>query len=356
MGKRWGGGPGSFFPSWIFEGNPRPMGAGCDNGDRAGQTARPAGCQEAKPMEHNEHPQAQRLLHAVERILAPPEELKQRAARTLLTERERLPDLPDVLRDRAAHELIRHYSYATAVSGGIASLPALLPGIGTATAVLGGGLADMTLCLKFETEMIMALASLFGHDISDEKERSYCFLLAGLSTYQEMAGKNAALDLARVGGEALWQYTPRQVTKLLGAVFVRLAVLAASKGLIRGIPLAGALVGFAANKMLTARVGRRALSELHHREQLHGPAAPAAGAGETTEAEEVDVSEEATGSAPAQPEQEPETPPRQSDVAPGEDPDAGDIVDAEIVDPPTPEAPAEPTPAPQGSEDSGTGT
>ncbi len=281
-------------------------------------------------MDQTEHRRAERLLHTVERILAPPKDLRERAAAALRSEKERLPALPDVLRDRAGHELIRHYSYATAVGGGIASLPALLPGIGTATAVLGGGLADMTLCLKYETEMIMALASLFGHDITDEKERSYCFLLAGLSTYQEMAGKNAALDLARVGGEAIWQYTPRQVSKLLGTVFLRLALLAASKGLIRGLPIAGVLVGFAANKVLTTRVGRRALSELHHREQLHGPPEDAEAPSEPAEPEAEETADQAPER--AQPTAD-DAPPPEPDSAGADD---AVVVDAEIVDPEPP--------------------
>lgn len=229
--------------------------------------------------------QGERLLHAVERILASPEEIRALATNLQEKEQARLPDLPTLLRERTAQAIIRHYSLATALGGGVSGLPALIPGVGTAAALLGGGLADMTICLKYEVEMIMALASLFGHDISRPQERSYCLMLAGLSTYQELAGKNAALDVALVEGEALWRYTPRQAGKLLATVFLRLAMLLASRSLLRAVPLAGALVGFAANKLLTQRVGRRAVIELHQRERLareeqpQGAAGSQAGAG-----------------------------------------------------------------------------
>ena len=140
-------------------------------------------------MDAKENDKGTHLLNAVERILAPPEQIRQVAQEIYKREKERLPDMPDLLQQRAAAEVIRHYSYATAIGGGVSSLPGLLPGVGTAAAVLGGGLADMVLCLKFEVEMIMALDSLFGHDIDLPRERSFCLLLAGLSAYQEMAGK-----------------------------------------------------------------------------------------------------------------------------------------------------------------------
>lgn len=235
-----------------------------------------------EPREPND--QGERLLTAVERILAPPEDIRKLAERFLETERARLPDSPTLLRERTAQAIIRHYSLATALGGGLSSLPALIPGVGTAAALLGGGLADMTICLKFEVEMIMALASLFGHDVSRPQERSYCLLLAGLSTYQEMAGKNAVLDFALVEGEALWRYTPRQTGKLLATVFLRLAMLLASRRLLRGIPFAGAVIGFTANKLLTDGVGQRALAELHQREQREGPARPPAAGAEGAQA------------------------------------------------------------------------
>jgi uncharacterized protein (DUF697 family) len=232
--------------------------------------------------------QGERLYHAVERILAAPEEIEHKARELLAKERGKTGASLAPIEERAALAVIRHYSLATAVGGGLTSLPALLPGGGTALALVAGGLADMTLCLKFEVEMILALASLYGHDIRLQQERATCFLLAGITTYQELAGKNAALDIALVEGEALWRYTPRQVGKLVATVFLHLALLAAGRRLLRAIPLAGALIGAGANKLLTQKVGKRALVHLQQlavqqaRAAAGGAAEP--GAGQPSEA------------------------------------------------------------------------
>ncbi len=205
------------------------------------------------------------LLNAVERILASAESIEEEVEGIYEAQARKRPDVPEVLRERVAREVISRYSTLTAVGGGLSSLPAILPGVGTMAAVLGGSMVDMTLCLKYETEMIMALSALFGNDITTERERAYCLLLAGLSTYQQIAGKNALVDYGVVGTEALWNYSPRQLSKLVATVFLRVALASGTKNLVKGIPFAGAIVGFTANKLLTRRVGDRALAEFRRR-------------------------------------------------------------------------------------------
>ncbi len=282
-------------------------------------------------MSSEDHTQGQRLLQAVERILAKPDAIRAQveASRSRVAARVGGPAGLTAVAD----ELIRHYSLATGVGGGISALPALIPGVGTATAVLGGGLADMTLCLKYEVEMILALASLWGHDLEDPRVRTLCFLMAGLGTHQELAGKNQALDFALLGGQALWQYSPRQAGKLVATVFVRLAVLALSRGALKGIPFAGALIGFAANRSLTRRVGQRAVKDLLAQE----------------------LSTRGEPAAPTAPPEAPEPAPPVDPAPPAPAPEPSDavvdaVVDAEVVPTRDEAPPAEPNaePAPGG--------
>ena len=218
--------------------------------------------------EHTAEVQGQKLLSAVERIVEDPDSL---AASVEKLEREN-PSAED--RDPDAHtrslaeRLVSSYSTKTAISGGVAALPAFLPGAGTLVAFLGGGLADLGLMLKFETEMAMALTHLYGFDIRKEKERQIAFLLASVSTYDAKDGRNYFADLIEAEGTAIWNYAPRQISKLLLTAMGRFALMSVSKGFLRALPVVGVVVGSAANKVLTTNVGNRCISELERRRRL----------------------------------------------------------------------------------------
>lgn len=69
--------------------------------------------------------------------------------------------------------------------------------------------------------------------------------------------------------EAVWNYSPREVSKLVLDIFGILAVAAASKMFgrvaLRALPLVGVVAGAGVSKMLTTRVGHRAIRGLRLR-------------------------------------------------------------------------------------------
>jgi len=212
--------------------------------------------------------QGQQLLAAVERILAETssliafaEDCHKRAAQSPAGKGG-----DEAVRALAAAEIIRHYSTRTAFSGGVAALPGLLPGIGTAVAVAGGALADLTFILKFEMEMALALSQLHGHDIRDSVERHRAFLLACVSTLDAKSGGDFLAELGRKSG---WARTGSpsedESKKLLLTALSRLAVSSAAKGLFRAIPIVGIAVSSTTNKLLTTQVGERCVAELSKR-------------------------------------------------------------------------------------------
>ncbi len=170
-------------------------------------------------------------------------------------------------RARVAQRLISDFSNRSALSGGAAALPALVPGIGTVVALVGGSLADMALTLKFEVELALCLSQLHGFDIRQPRERQLAFLLASVSTFDAKSHGNLFVDLAKAQGTALWNYTPRQVSKVLTTVVGKLALLALSKSLVRMLPVVGVVVGASANKVLTARVGKQCAKTLAERRE-----------------------------------------------------------------------------------------
>lgn len=157
-------------------------------------------------------------------------------------------------RDAIASRIIKHYSTRSAMAGGVSAMPAILPGAGTAIAV-GGALVDMSLMLKHEVEMVLSLTYLYGHDIRQDDKRWLGYALAGVSTYEAASGRNYFADLADTQVEALTKYTTRQLSKLVATVLGKIALVTASKSLLRVLPLVGVVVGASANKLLTHSVG-----------------------------------------------------------------------------------------------------
>jgi hypothetical protein len=223
----------------------------------------------AKNERADERSKGAALLKAIERIVESPVQIRAKAQAAVEKTRASLPDDATEAQVRAALEgaLVSQYSNKTALAGGAAALPSLIPGIGSLAALLGGGLLDMTACLKFEIEMVLALASARGYDIEDPRERQLAYLLAAAHTYEASAGKSALEDLVKAEADAIWHYTPRQLGKLVSSLFVKLALQFAGRGLARAIPLVGIVVSTAANKTLTGRVGRAVVRALDEREE-----------------------------------------------------------------------------------------
>lgn len=211
---------------------------------------------ETEPQAEPGDAQGERLLRAVESILASNAALTGIAGE-LRRQASAGGQGEESVRRLAAAAAIARYSNFAALSGGASALPALVPGLGTAVAVAGGALADVTLLLKWELELALVLATLHGRDIADPVERTVAFVLAAAGTADARSGGNSLQDLTVTGGLALWNYAPRHLGKLLVTLLGRLALASASKSLLRAVPLVGVAVGAGANKVLTTRVGER---------------------------------------------------------------------------------------------------
>lgn len=207
----------------------------------------------------------ERVLNAVERIVAGPEELAQVV--------EGLAHGAP-LRDVLARRVISHYSNLAALVGGATALPAMIPGVGTAAALVAGPLADMVLLLKYEVELCLCLSLVHGHDIRDPRERQLAFLLAALKTVEQSRARPALCDAVDVVATSIWNYTPRRVGKLLATCFAIIAAVHLSRGFVRALPLVGVVVGATLNKVLTSRVGHGAHHELRLRGRLSQPTGP----------------------------------------------------------------------------------
>lgn len=196
----------------------------------------------------------QRLLNAVERMLATPEEIRS------IVDGYRREGA--VRRSQLSERLISHYSNRSALAGGVSALPGIVPGVGTLAVVLGSTLAEMAVVLKLETEMCLALSYAHGFDIEDRRERQLSLLLAAVHTSEVTTGRNVLLDIGDVTFTAMMNYTPRELEKLLlrvmSMITLSLATKYAPKLALKAIPIAGIAIGAGFNKVLTTKVGRGA--------------------------------------------------------------------------------------------------
>jgi uncharacterized protein (DUF697 family) len=216
-------------------------------------------------MPRGENPlmRGERLLTAVERVVEDCDDLIAHVE-TLKSAANEIRDEDD-LREHLAHQIIHGYSTRSAIAGGVTSLPALLPGAGSAVALFGGLLADMTYMLKHDVEMILCLSYLYGYDIRDEKERWLAYVLAGIRTYEVQVRRNYFADLFDLQLDALPKYTPRELFKLAASVLGKVALVSVSRGFVKTLPLVGIAVSASTNKFTTWSVGWWCVEALERR-------------------------------------------------------------------------------------------
>jgi hypothetical protein len=98
-----------------------------------------------------------------------------------------------------------------------------------------------------------------------------------VGTYDAQSGGDVLGEFAqaaRAGGDAVWTYAPREVSKMVLSVMAKIALLKLSKGMLaRALPVVGIAVGSTMNRALTRRVGERCLRDLKTRRQLMKPRA-----------------------------------------------------------------------------------
>lgn len=211
-----------------------------------------------KVTEQNDKP---KLLQAVELVLADPADIKREVlALKRKFDRKYCGSKPESqINKMLADKIISNYSYYAGFVGGATGLTGVVPGLGTVLATFGGATADAALSMKYQIEMTMALAVVYGHDIEVEEEKRLCLLVAGLGAINRAAkdggkalGKKALVKVTQQHLKGATLVAVKEVFKKLGIVFTRKAV---EKAIPFGV---GVLVGFTANKSLTAYVGRRA--------------------------------------------------------------------------------------------------
>jgi uncharacterized protein (DUF697 family) len=201
------------------------------------------------------------LLKAIELILAHPSDIKRKVQRLKAKYLQRYSNTVNepAINDWMADKLISTYSTKAGISGGATAFIGIIPGMGTAIEIFGGATADIALCMKFQIEMTMALADLYGQDIESEEGKRRHFIIAGLGTINMEAVKQGGEQAAKLFTRIVQRYVQESSFEAVRIIFRKVTITLSKRALQKAIPFGiGAIIGFTSNKTFTWVVGQRA--------------------------------------------------------------------------------------------------
>lgn len=201
------------------------------------------------------------ILKAIELILADPIEIKNQALQLKQKYATRYGNdrSEEEVNDYAVEKIISNYSYYAAFVGGASSLAGVIPGLGTAISTFGGAAADAALSMKYQIEMTMAIATIYGHDILNAEGKNICLIVAGLGAINE-AAKDGSKEITKKAFIKLTnEYLKGPILVALKEIFRKVGITFTRKAVEKAIPFGvGVIIGFSANKGLTWYVGTKA--------------------------------------------------------------------------------------------------
>lgn len=199
-----------------------------------------------------------RLQKAVEAIVITPEAATKLVDGYRATFEDKFKREPESLEDkrRIAAKIIGRYSKLSAAAGAVTAAPGVIPGIGTAVAVVSGGVADTAAALKLQVDMCMCLVEVFEADLSDEDKKHLAFVLALAGSAEQMAAKGGKAVM-KIAEKLVYQYLRGPALVTIKQLFKRVSITFTQKATAKAIP-AGIGVAFSSstNYVLTTVVGK----------------------------------------------------------------------------------------------------
>lgn len=200
------------------------------------------------------------LLKAIDLMLANPKDIHRESQALLAKFAEaHSGKSQDDVRHLTAKKIISNYSYYSAFAGGATALAGVVPGIGTAVATFGGATADAALSMKYQIEMTMAIASVYGHNILLEEQKRICMVVAGLGAINETVKEGGKALGAKAFVKMTEQYLKGSTLAAVKEIFKKVGVTFTRKAAEKAIPFGvGVVISFSANKGLTWYIGGKA--------------------------------------------------------------------------------------------------
>ncbi|MGJ0303607.1 EcsC family protein [Aliarcobacter cryaerophilus] len=201
----------------------------------------------------------QNILNAITTILSNPENIKNEALSILERyQREHKNKNRKEIIYMASQKIISNYSNYTGCLGAATSVTSIIPGIGTTTSLTIGTSADIVATIKYQIEMTMALATIYGHNILDEEVKKLCLILFLANSISNKAEKKLKQISTKVLVNLIQQYLKGPILIIIKKILQRIGIVFTKKALAKSIPFGvGIIIGFSVNKVFTIYFGKQ---------------------------------------------------------------------------------------------------
>jgi hypothetical protein len=171
---------------------------------------------------------------------------------------------PDLSPRDLAGKIIQERAWQCALAGALTALPAVIPGLGTLVALLGGVALDVTLLTYLLGRMVLEIAFIYDNNLTGyryRREAFWAFIFAsGIGS--------AGMSLSRT---AVNQLSREAFTALVERALLSLGVRSTTRSsLVRIIPLLGLLLAGGVNYLTALGMGRRAVQYYEKRVEWPG--------------------------------------------------------------------------------------
>ena len=172
---------------------------------------------------------------------------------------------PETLEDKArvAKRIVGRYANLAAATGATTALPGVVPGVGTALATVGGGLADLAASLKLQIDMCMCLVEVYQSELGGEDKKHLGFVLALAGSTEQMAANGGKLAVEKTAQKLVMQYLKGPTLATIKQLFKKVAIDFTQKAMAKAVPLGiGVVFSGSTNYVLTTVVGKITIAVL----------------------------------------------------------------------------------------------
>lgn len=196
----------------------------------------------------------------VESIAINPEDARELVAQYESQARRSAPSATDVkIQDAVVGKIISRYSKLAATSGAATALPGVVPGIGTLASAVGGGVVDVSVCMKLQIDMTMCLAVAINGKMSNEDAKHMSYIIALFGSLEQLGSTGATKMATKAGVRMINKYLQGAPLKTIKKLFMNIGIKFTKKGTLKAVPFGiGVVVGGTANYALTKYVGKAA--------------------------------------------------------------------------------------------------
>lgn len=185
------------------------------------------------------------------RVVVSQYEQQARASRPKASEKE--------LKNLVCEKIIKRYSKLASTSGGATALAGVIPGIGTAVSLVGGGLADVTVCMKLQIDMTMCIALAINKNLSNEDAKHMSFIIALAGSLEQVGSAGATRIASKAGVKMVDKYLKGAALQAIKELFKKIGIEFTKKATMKVIPFGvGVVIGASTNYWLTKYVGNTA--------------------------------------------------------------------------------------------------